>query len=201
MADQVISVSFGRETFSRESVSLSAFIVTAPFRRELPSKAYKRQGALQVFPASAHPEVNGNLYMDTVRVPEGAILLLQCSHKQFSSPILDAGLFLRLRNTGPMLLARASLPAPQEALHTGRFMAFQGRADIVAPDDLEGFGIEPPPYWRSAFTNEEEVAECYDVTTLSPETAPAPRTEIVMVGDEVVSVPVRAARRVRSRRT
>lgn len=200
MTEQVISVAFGRESFATSSVSLSAFVATAPFKRELPSKAYKRQGALQVFPASAHPDINGNLFMDTVRVPEGVILVLQCSHKHHSSSILDGAMILRTRSTGPMLAVYASLPTAQEAINTGRFLTFQGRADRLTPKEAEDAGLELPAHWKRAYLDDEEVNECFTVNILAPETAIKPRMEIIGEGEDAVVVKARPGRRLRSRR-
>lgn len=200
MSEQVISVAFGRETFSSSSVSLSAFVTTAPFKRELPSKAYKRQGALQVFPASAHPDVNGNLYMDTVRVPDGVILILQCSHKQHASPILDGALILRTRATGPMLAVYASLPTSPEAINTGQFLTFQGRADRLTPEEAEEAGLELPTHWKRAYLDDEEVDECFTVNVLANETAAKPRMEVIGDGEDAIVVQARPGRRLRARR-
>lgn len=198
--EQVITIAFGRESFSQETASLSAFVVTHPFTRTLPSKAFPRQGQLQVFPASNYPEVNGNLFMDTVKCPEGTLIALQYSHKRGASPLLDAAIFLRLRASGPMLAVHVNLPAAREALHTGRFLAFQGRADLVTREQCEDMGIEIPAHWARAFLDEEEVDEAYSVSTLAPETAPPPRLETVQVGEEVVAIPARRGRRINSRR-
>lgn len=200
MSEQVISVAFGRETFSSSSVSLSAFVTTAPFKRELPGKAFKRQGSPQVFPASAYPEINGNLYMDTVRIPDGVILILQCSHKQHASPILDGAVIVRTRATGPMLAIYASLPSAREAINTGDFLAFQGRADRLSPEEAEAAGIELPTHWKRAFLDDEEVGESFRVTVLSPETAAKPKLEVIGEGEDAVVVPARPGRRLRSRR-
>lgn len=201
MTEQVISIAFGRETFTNSSALLSAFVVTPTFRRELPSKVYKRQGSLQVFPASMYPNINGNLYMDTVRVPEGVVLLLQCSHKHHSVPVLDGAVFLRTRFSGPMLIAHATLPVSPEATNTGDFLVFQGRADLLTPEEVEEQGIEIPKNWRMAYLDEEEVAECFKVRTVAPETAPKPRLEVIGEGEDAVVVQARPSRKLRSRRS
>ena len=201
MSDQVVSVSFDKESLARRSVSLSAFVITAPFARELPSKAYKRQGSVQAFPASLHPEINGTLYMDTVRVPDGVIMAVQVSHKMLASPVLDAAILLRTRSTGPSLAIHASLPTSPEALVTGQFLVFQGRADRLTYEEAVAAGIEIPRHWAAAFLDKEEVAEAYLVTELSPELVARPRLELMQDADgEEVLVAARPGRRLRSRR-
>lgn len=202
MDEQVISVAYGKETFATNSISLSSFIVTAPFARSLPSKTFKRHGACQSFPASAYPEVNGTLYLDTVRVPDGTIVLLQASHKQFARPLSDGAIFLRTRHTGPMLVVHATLPTAEEAMNTGSFLMFQGRADILTADEVEEDEacIEVPTHWRRAFLSEEEVEECFKVSSLSPELASRVRTQVMQVGDEKIVVTARRVRRFKARR-
>ena len=200
MDEQVVSVSFGKENFATNSASLSAFVVVAPFARTLPSKTYKRQGTCQAFPASAHPEINGTLYVDTVRIPEGTLMILQLSHKQFNSPILDGAMLLRTRATGPMLAIHASLPEAREANITGSFLMFQGRADILTPEEAAGHGLEIPRTWAAAFLQEEEVAECFTVSILAGESSRKRDMQVIQVGDESIVVPSRVGRRVTRRR-
>lgn len=203
MAEQVISVSFGKETFATTSVSLSAFVVVAPFERTLPSKTYKRQGACVSFPASAHPEINGCLYVDAVRIPDDVIMILQCSHKMRSSPVLDGAILLRTRTTGPMLTIHAALPVAREALTTGDFLVFQGRADVLTKAEAEDLGLEIPKHWAQAFLDKEEVKECYTISELSPALAAKPTPppmEVLDVDGEKVKVRARAPRRLGLRR-
>jgi len=170
MADQLISIGFGRETFSNSSASLSAFVVGPNFERTLPSKKFKRQGNCQRFPASLHPEINGYLYLDSVAsVPDGTIILLQSSHRFRATPLRDGAIFIALRSTGPMLSINATLPSAIESTISGGFLVFQGRGDILTPDDFATHNITPTKNYVNGFLDEEEVAECYTIT----ETAPA----------------------------
>lgn len=205
MEDQVVSVGFGKENFQSTGVSLGAFHLASPWRRELPSKVLKRQGAMQVFPASVYPEINGKLFIDTVRAPEGTMLLLMSSHKRIiregRPPMLhDGALVLRTRATGPMLTVHASLPTSQEALLTGKFLAFQGRADVLTQHDMEEFGLQVPSNFVETYFDADEVADCFEVSIISPGISEKPRLESIKVGDEVVVVPARATRRVKRRR-
>ena len=205
MEDQVVSVGFGKENFQSTGVSINAFHLAAPWRKELPSKGLKRQGAMQVFPASAFPEINGRLFIDTVRAPEGTMLVLQASHKRIiregrPPQLHDGALVLRTRATGPMLTVHASLPTSHEALITGKFLVFQGRADVLSEEDMDGFGLEPPPNYVETYFDPDEIADCFEVKIIAPATADKQRLETVRVGDEVVVVPARPARRVNRRR-
>ena len=205
MEEQVISVGFGKENFKTQGMSLGAFQVTAPWRRELPSKGLKRQSPMQVFPASQYPEINGKMFIDTLRAPEGTLFLLQASHKLITRegrpPLLkDGAVLLRTRATGPMLTVHASLPSPEDALLSGRFLAFQGRADILTEQYMADFGLEVPTSYRESYFDPEEVAECFTSQVIAPALADKPRMETVVVGDEVHVVAARPMRRVNRRR-
>jgi hypothetical protein len=197
---QALSVGFGKETFKSDSVSLAAFHVSEGFVRETMGKAFQRQGHLQKFPASSFPEINGYLFLDTLRVPDGQIILLQCSVRHLASPIRDGAIFLRTRATGPMLTIKANLPPAQEASQTGDFLVFQGRADILDPDELSAYGSEIPQRFRDGFMAADEVAECFTVTELAPETERKPLYETAQdsEGNEVV-LQKRPGRRIRLR--
>ena len=169
MADQLISIGFGKETFKTTSASLAAFHVEPEFVRTLPSKKFKRQGQCQRFPASLHPEINGYFYLDSLSgVPDGTIILLQSSHRHNATPIRDGAIFIALRGNGPLLSIQATLPSAMESTLTGGCLSFQGRGDIVPPEELSLYDIIPNKNYLSAYTDEEEVAECYAITELSP---------------------------------
>lgn len=185
---QLINVGFGRETFSKDSASLAAFIVENGFERNLPSKKFSRQGKLQRFPASQYPDVNGYMFLDSVTVPDGEVLMLQASHRRNSLPYADGSVCVRLRSTGPLLVIYASLPSNSEATLTGEFIAFHGRGDILAVRDLAGYGIKPPRKYVSAYFNEDEVRECFRVHVAAPETEAAPKLEQVKMADGKVEL-------------
>ena len=205
MDEQVISVGFGKENFTQISMSLSAFRVTAPWLRELPNKSLKRQSPVQTFPATQYPEINGRMFIDTLRAPEGTMILLQASHRlvvrEGRPPRLtDGAVALRTRATGPMLTVHATLPTTSDALLSGRFLAFQGRADVMTEEDMELYGLVVPNNYRDAYLEPSEVNYCFSVDTVSPALSEKPRVEMVVIGDEVVAVPARPLRRVKRRR-
>lgn len=202
MATQLVSIGFGKETFSTSSASLSAFVVEPPWTRVLPSKKFKRQGTLQRFPVSQYPDINGYMYLDSVGdIPDGTIILLQSSQRYRATPLRDGAIFIRLRSTGPAIAIRASLPSAAESTLTGGFLAFQGRGDILAVDELGTYGIEPYKNYLSAYTDEEEVAECYTIQVISPEIEGKPSFDTVKTPEgEVIVVRAKARRKMSIRR-
>lgn len=202
MAEQAVSIGFGKETFPSISASLAVFAVSDGFQRVTPGKVYPRQGKMQVFPASKYPEVNGQFYLDTLKVPDGVIILLQSSHKAKAVPLRDGGVFIATRATGPMLAINANIPSAVGSLQRGGFLTFQGRGDILMAEDLEGYGIVPPNNWINGFMDEEEVAECYTITVMAPALEGKPSFEIVEDRDgNAVRALAKPRRRLSLRRT
>ena len=200
MTDVIVSVGYGKENFSTQSASIAVFNVMPDFKREFPSKVFRRQGGLQRYPASQYPEVNGYLFLESMVVPEGAILCIQASHRYRGSPIRDGAVFVRVRNDGPTLLIKAKLPANAEALVSGDFLVFQGKADLMGLDDLAVYGVFPPNNWSGAFLDSEEVLECFIIDEIAKESAPRLAVERVETSDgEAVIVAKRRTRRLNFR--
>lgn len=190
--EQLISIGFGKETFSSTSASLSAFVVEVPFTRTLPSKKYTRQGQCQKFAVSEHPMVNGYMYMDSIAgVPEGTVVLLQASHRHRACPLRDGAMFIATRATGPLLGVWARLPSAVEATLAREFLVFQGRGDILTLQEVQDRGIAPPKNYKNGFMDPEEIEECYRIEVIAPPLEEKPRYERVQ-GREGESVVVRA---------
>lgn len=202
MAEQLISVGFGKESFKATSASLAAFVVEPEFIRTLPSKKFKRQGSCQRFPASLYPEINGYFYLDSITgVPDGTVILLQASQRHNANPIRDGAIFIGLRSTGPLLSIQASLPSAIESTLTDGCIAFQGRGDILKIGELSLYDIVPNKNYLNGYTDPEEIAECYHITVLAAETEGRRTFGAETTRDgEVVLVNQRAPRRISLRR-
>ena len=199
---QLISFGYGRETFSNCGVSVTTFIVKAPFSREFPTNLFKRQGQAQRFPASLHPEVNGYMHLDTVvNVPDGTIVLIQSKHTRNSLPLKDGAIFISLRATGPMLSIMASLPSAQEATLTGQQLVFQGRGDILSADDLSEYGLRVSNSYVEAYMEEDEVAECLTVNVTGAAISDKPTFEMAKNRDgDTIALKKRPGRKLSLRR-
>ena len=165
---QSISVGYGKVTFSTSSATLSGFVVDAPFVRTLTSKKLPKVGSTMRIPVSAHPDIDGWLFQDTVNVEDGTICLVQMSFKFRGSGLRDGAIFIRTRKDGQGLLVKATLPHdPRSTLSTNKHTVFAGAGDILTIEDLDKLGITPPGNFVSAFMDEDEIAECFDITVTS----------------------------------
>lgn len=202
--DQVVSLGFGKANFKVRNIAVNAWHVEGPWSRELPSKRCIRQGNMQQFPASEYPEVNGRMWTDTVRAPEGSFFLIQVSKRMIvragSMPLMDDGaLLLRTRAAGPLISVQANMPDDPRSRLQGLFLVFQGRADIMTPEVAGMYGIEPPSSYIETYMDEAESAECFRISELSPAANQLPRLEVTEVAGQSVVLPARRMRRVTRR--
>lgn len=201
MTQVVISTGYGKENFKDSSVSLSAFAVEAPFVRTLVGRKFPRVGNTQAFPVTAHPDINGILYLDTVGVPEGALIMIQASHRFKGSGVRDGSFFFRSRQDGPMHLVKALLPSDASALVGNKFVVLQGRGDIISCAEAVSFhGIDLRKSYIENYFDVEEIASCFLFEVTDPGVA-APKLEKIELADgtEAVVSAGRTARRIRIR--
>lgn len=197
----VISTGYGKENLKDQSVSLMSFAIEKPFVRTLPGRKFPRKGNIQSFPVSAHPEINGMLYLDTLEMPEGALLMAQASHRFRGSGIRDGSFFFRARADGPMNIVKAILPTDIGAMVSTRFVVLQGRGDILScAEAIETYGLELRKSYIDTYFDAEEIAECF-IFEITDQGTPAPKMEKVELADGTSAVvpSARTARRMRVR--
>lgn len=200
---QSIAIGYGKATFSTSSVTLAGFAVEAPFIRTLASKKYDKQHATQRTPVSAHPDIDGWLFLDTVLAPDGAVFMVQMQFKYRGSGLRDGAIFIRARREGASIVISAKLPADaRSTLTTNRHTVFSGCGDILTLEELQELDIDLSKNFVSAFMDEEEVAECFNVSIITPAVSAAPKEEkhITPTGEEVKLRIERSPRRMRVRR-
>lgn len=200
---QSISCGYGKVTFSTSSATLAGFVVDAPFIRTLTSKKLPKVGSTVRIPVSAHPDIDGWLFQDTVAAPDGTICMVQMSFKYRGSGLRDGAIFIRTRKDGTGMLISATLPHdPRSTLSSNRHTVFAGSGDILTVEDLRQAGIEPPKNFIQAFMDTEEVGECFDITVTAEAKSAPPIEEVhtTPVGDQVKLRIERSPRRMRIRR-
>jgi hypothetical protein len=201
MANVVISAGYGKENFKDSSVSLSAFAVEAPFVRTLVGRKFPRVGNTQAFPVTAHPDINGILYLDTVEVPEGVLIMIQASHRFKGSGVRDGSFFFRARHDGPMHLVKALLPSDANALVGNKFVVLQGRGDVIsAAEAVDLHKVDLRKSYIENYFDEEEIASCFLFDVTDPGVAAQKLEKIELSdGSEAVVSAGRTARRIRIR--
>lgn len=181
---QSISCGYGKAVFSTSSATLSGFAVEAPFVRTLTSKRFTKRSATLRIPVSNTPDIDGFLFMDTVDVPDGTICMVQMSFKYRGSGLRDGAIFIRVREEGAGYLIKAILPHdPRSVLTSNKHTVFAGAGDILTIEDLDKLGITPPANFVSAFMDEEEVRECFEIVSTRPQRSAPPVEEIYEAHD------------------
>lgn len=198
-ATQVVSFGYGKQNYKRTGATYSAFIMEAPFTRHLPSKKFRRQGSTQLFPTSAFPDISGYMYIESVEVPGGAVVLLQSSYRQNGHKVCDGALFIAVRSTGPLLSVHANLATDNESTLGPQFLVFQGRGDVLQQSELLVWGVEPSRGFINAYMNRDEVEEMYVVQEIASQLQDKKAFELLEVGEkgEVIAVAARPGRRMR----
>lgn len=195
-----VTIGYGKENFDNCGITITCMNVTEPFVRQYPSQVFQRHGSMHRHPASDYPDVHGYLYTDTLLVPDGAVILIQSQRKFNRSPICDAGVFVRVRNTGPLMDIRATLPMHRLAKNTVPFLVFAGRGDVLDLQTLATHDIEPPTSWIRGFLDPDQIREAFIVQEAAPQSEDKPTYEKAERSDGVeVLIRRRPARKVRSR--
>lgn len=201
MSDKIIvSVGFGKENWKENGCSIATFLVTPPWVRDFPSKKRKRRGMTQQYPASAYPEVNGTLFLDTVEAEPGDIFMVQTSRTWRGARSADGAVFFRVRENGPVVQAHVHLPPSTEGrLNNSRHTVFSGKADQLDGEDLQELGFDIPKGWWEAFTSPEEIKELFEVESHGGTPKPEFTRLRTSSGDTKVITVERSRRRIRIR--
>lgn len=194
-----ISISYGKATFSSQSVKLANFVYPPGQAREVVSSQYKDKASVYV-PVSAYADYDGSFNLSSYDVPEGAILCVQAIRTFNGTLAAEAAVFLRVRSQGPLLSIALKLPPHARSIVQGNIVsAFQGRADIVSAEEAVGYGAIIPDWYVRKYTNTEEIEECFDITEIDPEISASPQVvRVVESTDEGPAIMLtRRRRRVR----
>lgn len=196
-----VSLAFGKAVFPLTSITVSSFVVAGPFTRVLASKKLDRRNSPHYNPAGRH-SIEGGMSTEHLDAPDGTVICMQIQKKNSGKAMADAAIFVRTRETGPLISLVAEMPNYHGSLLGNNFCVFMGRADIVTAKDLAAIGIDIPKNYERGFMDEEEVEECFTRTVVAPETARAPRYEVVEAedGEKVVLQADTRVRRMRVRR-
>lgn len=206
MSKQTVQIGYGKATFSTSSITIAGFVVEPEFIRTLASKKMGKASRTISIPVSQFPDIDGWLFSDMIDAEDGTIFLIQTSAKDRGRKIRDGGIFIRARQDGPGILVTAHIPHDARCtLRTHNHTVFSGHGDILTLEELAEEGIEVPKNYANAYMDEEELAECYDISIISKakkEKAALPKIEVHIAddGSKVELKVERPNRRMRIRR-
>lgn len=199
----MITVGYGRISFSSKSALFSAMVVSDGWVRSAPSSHFQKRGATVVTNASAFADINGRMMLDTLdNVPDGVIICLQGSHSQGATPMRQGAVFVRVDSTGPVLCVSFNTPISREStIRENQCLSFTGRGRIIPIKQVASYGVRMPAGWMHAYTDVDEIAECFNIAELRPELAPSTKVSLATNpdGEEVVVHAVEKKRAIRRR--
>lgn len=201
MSSTVLDMSFGRINLAAESLTLSAWMVEEGFKKQSAVTAGRRQKGTQRFlAATTHVATGKGFTSDQVTHDDGTIILLEARGTRNGLRRNEAGLFLRVRHDGPLVMVQAKLPTSSVSILGNRLSVFQGRADVLTVDEAYEYVPDLPNHYVRDFMDAEDIATAFIVTKVKPEVRARPNLEAVVTSDgktELVEVSAPIQRTVR----
>lgn len=201
MIISTVLVGYGKVTYPYNSATLASFVVTPEFTREASTKKLLKTTKTIVVPATTTPKNDGYMYIDKLDAPDGCILLCQLQVRSLGASVRDGAVFIRVRESGPLISVTANLPLGGQPECPETHAAFNGRGDVLDLEDLAVMNIVPSDRYINAFMSEVEIAECFCIEELSSgrEGKPIVVQEVNSAGETVMLVAPRARRNIRIR--
>ncbi len=199
---QTITTGYGKVTFATASASVTNFVLTEGFVRTLSSKILGKNSVTRRIPATEYPDINGWLYADELKAPEGTILLLQMRRSYRGRAIADGAIIVRTREDGDTLLISSLLPSSTESLVSNNtHTVFMGRGDMLTPEEVKTYGVHILPRYIACNFDEEEISECFQVQVIKKGVdAPVYEKAVSRTGEQVVFSVPQVRRRIRIRK-
>lgn len=166
----VIQVLHGNQTFKNASTKVNVFVMRADGtdKRDFPNKVIQQvKGAYNAAPAALDGYKDHGMWYNTrYESQDGIVLMVMVSSTYHGNPYANGCLMLHLREDAPLIKVDVNTTYNANAVHTN-IPAFQGKADILTLDELEGYGIVLNRNFKNNYFDEEEVEEVFSVNTLS----------------------------------
>lgn len=171
-----VELSFGGINLRAGTMTVGNWLLDETGRRTSSINAgIKVPGRRRYVQCTNHRESGKGFTTDTVRHPEGSIILIEARAAN-GRGIVDrsAGVFIRLRTRARNLLIQARLPSGTESMIGPRIPVFIGRGDILSWDELRTLDLGIKKTYHVNNMGDEDVADCFDITTLDGEIEPRP---------------------------
>lgn len=197
---QLVQLSYGREVFEKTVIRLASLAMKPPNTSEFPSKVFGKSGSSHRVPCSPYPEAHGSIISDHIQIPDGQVLGFRSSHVFNMLPTRDGIVFIRTRANGALYSIDAKLSGNMQSTIGSYVLMGVLRGDLMDLDDLKAMGFRFSRSYVEQYMTPEEVEECFEITILEPEIAPAPKIEILKTrrGEQLI-VAAKPNRRVRHR--
>jgi hypothetical protein len=197
-----VDMGYGRVNFPTSATTFACMKVTPDWERvsgansgkEVPgSKRWTNAGSSGSYGGITHKRVEHSV---------GTILLFQVTKTLNGIAAADAAIFVRLRETGPLLEIYGKLPTVAQNAIGDEVTLGTLRGDLLNLSDLKLLGIEVPGNFRSRFMKADELRELISVVELQQEIAKRPTLVVTATdkGNIVQEVAATPGRRMRFRK-
>jgi len=199
---------YGGQTFRNSSSKVTSHIVepgpqTTRLNKYVGSALQTVPGSSAKMPAAADDDPrmeHGVWYRQAYEMEEGKIFGLKLYSTTSGACRANSMILLRLRSDGPYMTINAVL-GPVAAARYQKIPCFQGRADVITPEEAKAYGVTLSPSMIKNLMDPEELEEDFEIIVLD-KGQPKPTKEKVRTATGVKEVLVKpmAARRVRIKR-
>lgn len=193
---------YGKANYATSTTSFSCMKVVAPFVRSSASGAGRSiPGTKKWTMAGASPSHSG-FSSERSEHAVGTIILVQATRMSGGMRIAEAGIFLRLRETGPLYEVYGKLPTSTQNVIGDEVAIATLRGDLLTLEDLKIMGLEIPRVFRQRYMQADEIAELFAVSEIQQEIKARPQLVAIATADGVKlqEVAVAPARRLRFRK-
>lgn len=191
-------------TYARGSVVLATRSVTfnpmrmqAPWQRDSAIESGRQRMGTKSWHAAAHTKTEKGFFTYQVEHNDGTVVMLVARATRNGVNYAEGTLFVRLRESAPPLRVNLTLPtAPRVTILGDTFTVFQGRGDIMQPEELRILGFQIPQKYQIAQCNPQEIADLFEWESIG-QGAPKPVFQATTNSDGQVRVIATAERPVR----
>lgn len=153
----------GSVVLATRSVTFNAMRLRAPWVRDAAIETGRQHPGSKAWHPAAHTKTEKGFFTFRVDHQEGTVIMLGARATRGGVTYSEGTLFVRLREAAAPLRVNLALPVAAGLTILGdSFTVFQGRGDIMQPDELRILGFQIPQRFQEVQCNAEEIAELFD---------------------------------------
>jgi len=157
--DTAFTIRWGKQVFDRRATAVHVFVYGKDAGTVFVNKTMDKIGrTTKVMASTDGYEDHGAWYGEVLRSIPGAVLLVKAQDQFNGSPRAQAGVFVQLNDTAPMIKISATLCEHHLAANT-EIDVFVGRGHVLSPDEVRTLGYQVKKRFEDAFFDQEEIDE------------------------------------------
>lgn len=179
------NIAWGKQTFDRRQTSVHIFCYGEDGTTVFVNRVLHAMNRMQKTLASTdgYPD-HGAWYRETIGSNAGTILLMKAQDQYDGVIRAQAGAFLELHPSAPMIKISSPLCSHRLSRYD-EIDTFIGRAYLLSPEEVKARGYKVRPSFIEAFFDQEEIDELLYVEELMGQLAEKPDVETVVTSKGV----------------